>query len=268
MSHFVDSGITGMVYLDVANNTVIKYPHQVEEEHAIDVEKRIYERFEQHGGHENLLRYYGTYEAGIKLEYASEHGLRQYLQAHTVNVEQRQRWAQDIIEALVFVHSMNVIHADLTCGNVSLDKSLHARLLDFSGSSLDGSDSLVVVTASHRCPDDNLKTIRADLFALGSTLFEIMTGQPPYFGLSEKEITQLFAKAEFPSTENLGSTGKIIVKCWQGHFHSADEVLKGVKIVNLILLLSTDPFKPSSQRIQVPLSIDQPSWYLLLLYSR
>jgi serine/threonine protein kinase len=69
-----------------------------------------------------------------------------------------------------------------------------------------------VVTASHKRPVDDLKSTRADLFALGSTLYEIFTGNPPYYdlGLKEMEITDLFKQFKFPDTKSLGSMGNII----------------------------------------------------------
>jgi serine/threonine protein kinase len=234
LANYLDSGITGMVYLDLPSNTVVKHPHQVEEEPAIEVERLIYERFQQYGGHEGLLKYYGTFESGIRLEYASKNGLRRYIQTHEINTEQRLQWAQQVTNALAFVHSMNVIHADLTCGNICLNDSLHAKLLDFSGSSLDGSEPIVVVTASHKCPGNDFKSIRADLFALGSTLYEILTGKPPYYGLKEMEITNLFKQSKFPDSKSLGPMGDIIMGCWQGRFLSANDVLKGMPFVNFL----------------------------------
>lgn len=227
-----------MVYLDSSSNTVVKFPHQVEEEPAIEVERQIYERLEQHGGHEGLLKYYGTFESGIRLEYASKHGIRKYMQNHEVTTKQRLRWAQQVTSALAFVHSMNIIHADLTCGNISLNDNLHAKLLDFSGSSLDGSKPMVVVTASHRYPRDDLKSTQADLFALGSTFYEIVTGKPPYhgLGLKEMEITDLIKRDKFPDTKDLGPMGDIIRRCWQGRFTSADDVLKGMPIAHFLRL--------------------------------
>jgi len=71
------------------------------------------------------------------------------------------------------VHLINIIYADLTWGNICLDSNLQAKLLDFSGSSLDGSEPFVVVTASHKYSGNDLKLIRADLFSLSSTLYEI-----------------------------------------------------------------------------------------------
>jgi serine/threonine protein kinase len=236
MSDCLGGGLTGMVYLDETSNTVIKFPHEGDEP-SIDVERRIYERFEQYGGHKGLLRYYGTFELGIRLEYTSLHNLRQYFQKHDeINAKRRLQWSQQITSALAFVHSMNVIHGDLTCHNISLDDSQNAKLLDFGGSSLDGSEPLIGVTASHRWPGNNDKSTQVDLFALGSTLYEIWTGESPFhgLGLSDVEITNLFKRSEFPETKSLGPIGDVIRGCWQGEFASADDVLKGKCVVNFI----------------------------------
>src|SRR4051812_6210990 len=134
MSDCLGAGLTGMAYLDKTSKTVIKFPHEGDEL-AIEVERRIYERFQQHGGHEGLLQYYGPFELGIRLEYASKHNLRKYLQTHDkIDAKQRLQWSRQITGALAFVHLMNVIHEDLTCHNIVLDDSLHAKLLDFAGS--------------------------------------------------------------------------------------------------------------------------------------
>lgn len=229
MGDYVGHGITAAVYLDSSSNTVVKCPH--EDREPIEVERRIYERFRQYGGHPGLLSYHGTFESGIRLEYASKNGIRYYMQTHKVDTKQRLEWAQQISSALAHVHSMHVIHADVTCANIALDDRLRAKLLDFAGSSLDGSEPLVAVTASHQYPGD-LKTIRADLFALGSTLYEIFTGKPPYHELERIEIMEMFKQSQFPDTKLLGPIGEIITGCWRGKFTSANDILNGTQLLD------------------------------------
>ncbi|KAF2469209.1 uncharacterized protein BDR25DRAFT_315650 [Lindgomyces ingoldianus] len=47
--------------LDAASQTVIKTPHDDDKCRRVQVERTIYERFEQRGGHRGLLRYHGPY---------------------------------------------------------------------------------------------------------------------------------------------------------------------------------------------------------------
>jgi len=238
---FVGNGNYGAVCLDSSSSTVVKFPHKGCEE-AIRIEIKIYERFEQHGGHAGLLRYLGPYESGLRLELASNYGLRRHLQDRGSEIasEQRLRWCQQIACALAFVHSKGVIHGDLHGGNIFLDGDLNAKVGDFAGSSLDGSPLLIAVTASHRYPG-RLLSKQADIFALGSTLFEVTCGQTPYDGLPDKEIKDLFEKSKFPETKGrLGPIGDIIAGCWQGKYRSVDKVTKCIEGMSLLFKICSE----------------------------
>lgn len=227
-----------MVCLDAASNTVVKSAHGDDTKHSIEVERRIYERFQQNGRHSGLLRYYGPYESGIRLEYAPKWNLSNFLRKHQeIETQQRLCWAQQVTDALCFVHTVNVIHGDLTTINIFLTDTLDAKLADFGGSSLDGSSLLVIVNASHRYPGP-LLSVEADLFALGSVLYNIMTGSFPYQDLlvegKENEIQALFKMGEFPETDSLGPIGAIITKCWQAKYDSAVNIRNDIEGMDTI----------------------------------
>ncbi|KAF2761482.1 kinase-like protein [Pseudovirgaria hyperparasitica] len=223
-------GNTGMVCLDAASQTVIKTPHDETHANSLQVERRIYERFQERGNHDGLLRYHGPFDKfGIRLEYAPEFNLGLTLSKRTdIDHAQRLRWVQQITDAVAFIHSVQVIHGDLTCSNVFLTKQLDAKLGDFGGSSLDGSDLLVAVTESHRYPGVLLST-QADIFALGSVMYHIMTGNAPYHSCSDYEIDDRFQRGEFPNTTSLGLVGQVITKCWQAKYDNAEDVHNDIK---------------------------------------
>ncbi|KAL2260597.1 hypothetical protein VTK26DRAFT_5346 [Humicola hyalothermophila] len=233
LSDVVGWGTTGMVVLDKSSNTVVKTPFDHSNEECLlrmQREREVYERFKQRGGHAGLLSYHGVYESGIRLEYASRHNLRLHLRDSEVTTAQRLRWAIQVAEAIRFVHDAGVIHGDLTCANIFLDACLNAKVADFAGSSIDGSPLLVVVTESHELPGPRL-SVQADLFALGSVLYEVTTGHPPYEELNDTEIRALYLNRKFPKTSSLGAIGTIIEQCWQGNFSCAEaiaEELRGI----------------------------------------
>ncbi|KAF2813573.1 kinase-like protein [Mytilinidion resinicola] len=221
-------GTTGVICLDEASQTVVKFPHRDEDKPSTDVERRIYEQFQEHGGHKNIVRYHGLHEHSIRLEYVPSFNFEAHLSTHKVDSEQKLQWAQQIIDALCFVHSMHVIHGDLNIYNILLDENLNAKLADFAGSSLEGSPLLVGVTASYRSPGDTL-CIQGDIFAFGSTLYKIITGYNPYHDLTEREIKALFLKGSFPETNSLGPLGEVISKCWRGKYKNTHSVCKEIK---------------------------------------
>lgn len=224
-------GSFGMICLDEASQTVIKSPHGEDYNKHLDVERRIYERIEARGGHPGFLRYHGLYgETCVRLEYAPKGSLSVVLReaSKSPDASQRLRWAVQVTDALSFLHAAGVIHGDLTCNNVFLDADLDAKLADFAGSSLDGSPLLVVVTQSHAYPGDKL-SVRGDLFALGSVLYEIVSGSRPCAELPDHTIEELYAKGEFPDTRAFGRTGTIIQDCWLGHYDAAGSVARDLK---------------------------------------
>jgi hypothetical protein len=72
-----------------------------------------------------------------------------------------------------------------------VDSDLRLRLIDFSGSSIDQDPALVVEDSRFFLPRsrrDDPSNVLTDLFALGSTIFEIMTGKQPYEEIDEEEV--------------------------------------------------------------------------------
>ncbi|EAQ90397.1 predicted protein [Chaetomium globosum CBS 148.51] len=138
-------------------------------------------------------------------------------------------WNKQVAETIGLIHDAGIIHGDLTCANIFLDANLDARVADFAGSSIDGSPMLVVVTESHEFPGP-LSSIRADLFALGCVLYEmITTGNPPYKELEDTEIRARYLKQHFPETTSLGAVGAVIEKYWRGSFPGAGSVFETLK---------------------------------------
>ncbi|PSS18445.1 hypothetical protein M430DRAFT_27902 [Amorphotheca resinae ATCC 22711] len=97
--------------------------------------------------------------------------------------------------------------------------------LDFS----DGHDVLGFENSSHQLPrdldGDMPSTVQSDLFALGSTLYEIMAGRRPYEGIPDGTITERYTKRIFPDVTSI-LCGDVIISCWQGCFRNAEEVLE------------------------------------------
>ncbi|KAK3302553.1 kinase-like domain-containing protein [Chaetomium strumarium] len=187
---YIGGGNSGIVLLDKHTLTVIKIRLDGDHSPEIDIERQIYERFIERGGQKGIPIFYGTFKHGIRLDH--------------------------VAEALDFVHECGVIHGDVQGFNVLIDWRLDAKLADFAGSSLDGSPLLIATNESHTCPGRGLSR-KGDIFALGSTNYELMTGCPPYAGLSDSVIRSRYSKGQYPDTKSLGAVGSIITKCWRGN---------------------------------------------------
>ncbi|OBT61377.1 hypothetical protein VE03_09240 [Pseudogymnoascus sp. 23342-1-I1] len=143
----------------------------------------------------------------------------------TITTQQRLQWACDAAEGLQVLHENGVWHCDLRTVNFLLDETLRLKIIDFEGSSPDGCEPSSLENTRFFLPRDwrEPSTARTELFALGSVIYEIMTGKEPYLELGDEEVTALFEEKKFPPVDQL-PCGDIIMKCWLGELHSAEEV--------------------------------------------
>ncbi|KAK4238593.1 kinase-like domain-containing protein, partial [Achaetomium macrosporum] len=224
----IGDGNSGIIPLDKDTLTVIKIPSGEEHSEEINIERRIYERFVERGGHKAIPIYHGASEHGIRLGHVHHGNVRSYLDENAADEKTRMRCAVEVAEALDFTHECGVIHGDVQGFNVLVDWRLDAKLADFAGSSFDGSPLLIATYENYEYPGPKLSH-KADIFSLGSTIYELMTDSPPYAGLSEKMILSRYSKGEFPDTESLGTVGSLITKCWRVEYEECKQVVHDLK---------------------------------------
>jgi len=121
------------------------------------------------------------------------------------------RIAREIAEAVDFAHKNGVVHRDLKPSNVVLALDGRARVLDFGlaklldqGKPSDGPRTLpgvVVGTLAYMPPEQaegNVEAIgpRSDVYSLGTILYQMVTGQPPYRGRGEFELLAMVLGSE------------------------------------------------------------------------
>ena len=100
--------------------------------------------------------------------------------------------ARQVCDALVYLHAHGIHHHDVKPDNVVLEADGRPRLLDFGIAHLETARKLMVsgLSASIGTPDymapeqlrGRVGDARADVFALGTMLYEIVTGRLPYVG--------------------------------------------------------------------------------------
>lgn len=108
----------------------------------------------------------------------------------------------------------------ISLDNVLLDQSLEAKLGDLAGSAIDGQDSFICYETSHEHPDIEDISAKSELFALGSTFYEIVTGSKPYKELEGSEISDEYAQGRYATLVSLPAFKDIIAKCWAQDYTS------------------------------------------------
>ncbi|WP_435606798.1 serine/threonine-protein kinase [Streptomyces ardesiacus] len=100
--------------------------------------------------------------------------------------------AEEICAALVAAHAVNVVHYDIKPSNVMLTAGGSIKVVDFGIAGFTHAHTFAVAptsvlspvgTAQYGAPEqflDQRGDERSDLYALGSVLFALLTGEPPF----------------------------------------------------------------------------------------
>ncbi|MEC9093022.1 MAG: protein kinase, partial [Planctomycetota bacterium] len=100
------------------------------------------------------------------------------------DIEEATEMFQEVAMGLMHLHNKGILHCDLKPGNVLLDGDNAPRLADFGQSRLSNEQAPALGTLFYMAPEQaNLEAIpdaRWDVFALGSLMYCMLTGSPPY----------------------------------------------------------------------------------------
>jgi serine/threonine-protein kinase len=128
------------------------------------------------------------------MEYVDGHSLAQRLRAGPpYTAAESAQWIEDVAGALQTAHDAGILHRDIKPGNILIGPHGEAKLTDFGlAKHLDQDTGLTaagsaVGTPSYMPPEQARGELSklgpaSDIYALGATFYELLTGRPPFRG--------------------------------------------------------------------------------------
>jgi eukaryotic-like serine/threonine-protein kinase len=216
----IGRGAMGVVYLgrDTAINRMvaikaIPLAAEFSDSELVEARARFFREAETAGrlNHPNIVTIYDVGEerglAYIAMEYLKGRHLSDYAKSDNL-LEPRK--VLEIIgrtaDALGFAHKQQVVHRDIKPANLMYDPSTDTlKITDFGIARLSGVGStrtgIVLGTPSFMSPEQlegRTVTGHSDLFSLGVSLFQLLTGQLPFTADSMTGLMQQIAEAPHP----------------------------------------------------------------------
>ncbi len=122
-------------------------------------------------------------------------------------------------KALAVAHRTGVLHRDVKPANIMISAYGEPALGDFGIARVEGghqtATGMVTASFAHAAPEvleGHPSTAAADIYSLGSTIFELMTGQPPYYNPADESIWPLMKRIlsePMPSPESVGMSPQL-----------------------------------------------------------
>ena len=118
----------------------------------------------------------------------------------------------DAADGLAYAHQMGILHRDVKPGNILLERSGRACLTDFGVAQVAGQRHLTLAgtligTPAYMSPEQcqgSPVTPASDVYSLGVTLYEMLSGNPPFESNSALEVIHAHVNTPLPRLRQHG----------------------------------------------------------------
>ena len=130
----------------------------------------------------------------VVTEYVDGETLQQIIERRAaVPMEDRLRWIDEICDALGFAHRMGVVHLGLAPSRIVIDPAGRAIVIGFELAVVPDLRAALGPVPGYAAPElarGEPGEVRSDVFSIGAVAFAILTGEPPFAGSTDEEITE------------------------------------------------------------------------------
>jgi predicted Ser/Thr protein kinase len=164
----------------------------------------------------------------------------------------------DLLTALAFAHEKEIYHRDIKPGNIMFDRDGQLKIIDFGIAKGKTDPQMTIVgtatgTPEYMAPEqfaggEHLDYAKCDIYAVGTMMYAMLTGQPPFKGENEFALrdAKLFEDPVPPSRlrkEISGELDKIILRAMNKD--PAKRFASVVEMKSELLKLAGEPGRPA-----------------------
>ncbi|MBX3006399.1 MAG: serine/threonine protein kinase [Melioribacteraceae bacterium] len=154
--------------------------------------------------HPNIVTVFGFIEnenlLGIVMEYIDGETAESLIKRkRKVSVEESLHILKQVLKGIHYAHTLGFIHRDIKPSNILIGKNGSVKVVDFGISSYsyydenytptDGRFGTVLYLSPEQIKGQAVN-LRSDIYSIGCTAYELLTGYPPFYSQSDFEILE------------------------------------------------------------------------------
>ena len=201
--------------------------------------------------HPNIVTLYNFLEEDMKfyliMQFVKGKTLEEYIREKgKLSLDEAIRIFSQVCDALGYAHQMGVIHRDIKPANIMITSDMRVKVMDFGIAKLTGGTKLTatgiaVGTVWYMSPEQIRGAeldARSDLYSLGITLYEALTGRVPFNAQSDYEVRKSHVELPPPSPRSIDGSlpesvekvlMKVLAKNPDERYQSAQEFKKAIE---------------------------------------
>ncbi|XP_055678674.1 testis-specific serine/threonine-protein kinase 6 [Lutzomyia longipalpis] len=150
----------------------------------------------------------------IFMQYAQNGDLLEYIRKNgAINEVQAKRWFTQMLEAIAYLHSINIAHRDLKCENILISRAMNVKITDFGFARYTTSPNFLSTTycgsAAYAAPEVITNTPYdpklSDAWSLGVIFFIMINGVMPFRDENLHKLLAEQRKKSYKFTKEISS---------------------------------------------------------------
>ena len=173
----------------------------------------------------NIVKILESYETKkhicIVMEYICAGDLLSYIKKRSKLTEPVAKFIfRQIILALQYIHSHNIVHRDIKLDNILIDLDNNIKICDFGVSKIIKKGDIMIEqcgTPAYIAPEilknKGYEGFGVDIWSAGVVLYAMLSGTVPFKGGDLKELHKLIIEGDFKPIKNISKEANHLVKC-------------------------------------------------------
>ena len=173
----------------------------------------------------NIVKVFETYETKkhicIVMEYICAGDLLSYIKKRSKLTETVAKFIfKQIILALQYIHSHNIVHRDIKLDNILIDLDNNIKICDFGVSKILKKGELMFDqcgTPTYIAPEilknRGYEGFGVDIWSAGVVLYSMLSGTVPFKGGDLKELNKLIIEGDYKTINHISKEANHLLKC-------------------------------------------------------